>query len=122
MIKKPSRKETRKKRHYRIRHFLKGTPEKPRLCVFRSNKHMYAQLIDDTNSVTIASASTKEKSVAEALEKTSDTEAAKLVGKTIARKAIDKGVKEVVFDRAGYIYHGKVAALADSAREEGLQF
>jgi len=122
MIKKPSRKSIRTKRHYKIRKNISGTPESPRLCVFRSNKHIYAQVIDDLAGVTIISASTMDKSVAEGLKSTSNIEAAKAVGKAVALKAIDKGIGSVVFDRGGYIYHGKVKALADSAREAGLKF
>lgn len=122
MIKKPSRKEARLKRHYRLRNKLSGTPESPRLCVFRSNKHIYAQIIDDVAGNTIVAASTMEKNIASDLKNTSNIEAAKAVGTAVAKKAIDKGINTVVFDRGGYIYHGKVKALADSAREAGLQF
>ncbi len=122
MINKPSRKVLREKRHYKLRNFISGTAEKPRLCVFRSNKHIYAQIIDDTKAVTLVAASTKEKDIASSLGKTWDVDAAKLVGKALAQKAINQGIKTVVFDRGGYIYAGKVAALADSAREAGLQF
>jgi large subunit ribosomal protein L18 len=122
MIRKPSRKAQREKRHYKLRNFLSGTAEKPRLCVFRSNKHIYAQIIDDTKSATLVAASTKEKDIAAQLGKTWGIEAAKAVGKAVAQKATNKGISKVVFDRGGYIYAGKVAALADSAREAGLQF
>ncbi len=122
MIRKTSRSETRLKRHHRLRNFISGTPEKPRLAVFRSNKHIYAQIIDDVNGHTLASASTMEKEVLGTLEKTSDKEAAKAVGTAVAKKAIALGINTVVFDRGGYVYHGKVAALADAARETGLQF
>ena len=122
MIKKQSRKVVREKRHYKIRKNISGTPDSPRLCVFRSNKHIYAQVIDDTVGSTLAAASTKEASVVKELKSTSNIEAAKAVGKAVAKKAIDKGVTTVVFDRGGYIYHGKVKALADSARETGLIF
>ena len=122
MIIKPSRKQTREKRHYRMRHNLSGTAERPRLSVFRSNLHIYAQIIDDTKGMTLAAASTKEKSLADSLSKTWDKEAAKAVGTAVAKKAMDKGITTVVFDRGGYIYHGKVQALAEAAREAGLQF
>jgi large subunit ribosomal protein L18 len=122
MIKKPTRKSTRQKRHYKIRKKISGTPESPRLCVFRSNKHIYAQIIDDLAGNTLVAASTKEASVAGELKSTSNIEAAKAVGTAVAKKAITNGISNVVFDRGGYIYHGKVKALADSAREAGLQF
>ena len=122
MIKKISRAEVRQKKHRRIRHHLKGTAQAPRLAVFRSNKHMYAQIIDDTVGKTLVSASTLQKDVKADLEKTNNVEAAAKVGTAIAKKALDKGIKTVVFDRGGYIYHGKVQALADAAREDGLEF
>lgn len=122
MITKPSRAAARIKRHYRIRNKVSGTAQCPRLAVFRSNKHMYAQLIDDTVGNTIAAASTVESDIASKLEATSNIDAAKAVGEAIAKKAIEKGINEVVFDRGGYVYHGKVKALADAAREAGLQF
>jgi large subunit ribosomal protein L18 len=122
MIRKPSRQVAREKRHYRLRNHLSGTTNKPRLCVFRSNKHIYAQIIDDTFSRTIVSASTKETDIASKLDSTSNIEAAKTVGLAVAKKALEKGITTVVFDRGGYVYHGKVQALADSAREAGLQF
>ena len=122
MINKPSRAAARVKRHYRIRNKVKGTAQTPRLAVFRSNKHMYAQLIDDVAGVTIAAASTMEAEIAGKLESTSNIEAAQAVGEAIAKKAVEKGITEAVFDRGGYVYHGKVAALAEAAREAGLQF
>ena len=122
MITKPSRAAARIKRHYRIRNKVKGTAQTPRLAVFRSNKHMYAQLIDDVAGVTIAAASTMEAEIAGKLESTSNIEAAQAVGEAIAKKAVEKGITEAVFDRGGYVYHGKVAALAEAAREAGLQF
>jgi len=122
LIHKTSRGKAREKRHYRQRRQLSGAPDRPRLAVFRSNKHIYAQIIDDTAGHTLAAASTMEKSVAAKCDKTSDVEAARAVGEAVARKAIDKGINTVVFDRAGYIYHGKVQALAEAAREAGLQF
>ena len=122
MIKKPSRQLAREKRHYRLRNKISGTSDKPRLAVFRSNKHIYAQLIDDVAGHTLASASTMEKSIASTLKSTSDKEAAVAVGTAVAKRAVEKGISHVVFDRGGYVYHGKVKALADSAREAGLQF
>ncbi len=122
MINKPSRAAARIKRHYRIRNKVKGTAQTPRLAVFRSNKHMYVQLIDDVAGVTIAAASTMEAEIAGKLESTSNIEAAQAVGEAIAKKAVEKGITEAVFDRGGYVYHGKVAALAEAAREAGLQF
>lgn len=120
MIKKPSRSANRVKKHKRLRYKIVGTTEKPRLCMFKSNNHVYAQLIDDTKGHTLVSASTKDASLS--LEQTNNVEAAKAVGTAVAKKAIEKGVTEVVFDRSGYLYHGKVAALADAAREAGLKF
>jgi len=122
MFNKPSRGAAREKRHYRLRKNLSGTPQKPRLAVFRSNKHIYAQVIDDSIGHTIAAASTMEKGIASKLDKTWNKEAAKAVGEAVAQKAIEKGVSAVIFDRGGYVYHGKVAALAEAAREAGLQF
>jgi len=122
MINKPSRTESRVKRHYRLRNKISGTAQKPRLAVFRSNKHIYAQIIDDTVGNTLAAASTMESAVKDKLQKTSDVEAAKAVGEAIAKKALDKGISTVVFDRGGFVYHGKIQALADAAREAGLQF
>ncbi len=118
MIKKVSRNEVRKRRHERVRNKISGTPERPRLCVFRSNKHIHAQIIDDVNGVTLVSCS----SVELKLDNGSNIEAAKTVGTEIAKRAIDKNIEEVVFDRGGYVYHGRVQALADSAREAGLKF
>ncbi len=122
MINKPSRAEGRTKRHYRLRNRISGTAQKPRLAVFRSNKHIYAQIIDDTIGNTLAAASTMESAIKDKLQKTSDIEAAKVVGEAIAKKALDKGINTVVFDRGGFVYHGKIQALADAAREAGLQF
>ncbi len=122
MIKKPSRQAAREKRHYKMRKNISGTPERPRLAVFRSNSHIYAQVIDDVNAVTIAAASTMEKDIKAQLKSTSNKEAAKVVGAAVAKKAMDKGITAVVFDRGGYVYHGKVQVLADAAREAGLQF
>ena len=122
MIRKPSLAAARIKRHYRIRNKISGTAAQPRLAVFRSNKHIYAQLIDDVNGHTLAAASTMEADIASKLETTSNIAAATAVGEAIAKKALEKGIGEAVFDRGGYVYHGKVKALADAAREAGLQF
>ncbi len=122
MIKKKSRAKAREKKHMRIRNRFSGTAERPRLAVFRSNKHIYAQVIDDDAQTTLAAASTVEKDLAKELKFTDNKEAAECVGKAIAERAKAKGIEEVVFDRGGYIYHGKVQALADAAREAGLKF
>ena len=120
MITKQDKNVTRKKRHVRVRTKISGTAARPRLNVFRSNKHIYAQLIDDTNAVTIVSASTMDKDFG--FESKADTAAAAKVGELIAKKAVEKDVKSVVFDRGGYLFHGRVKALADAARENGLEF
>ncbi|MFV0503253.1 MAG: 50S ribosomal protein L18 [Lachnospirales bacterium] len=122
MIKKPSRKDIREKRHYKMRRNINGTAEKPRLCVYRSNKHIYAQVIDDTIGHTLCSASTKDKELASKLDNSANLDAAKAVGELVGKRAVDKGISTVVFDRGGYIYHGKVKELADAARAAGLQF
>ncbi|KAF0824059.1 50S ribosomal protein L18 [Cytobacillus firmus] len=120
MITKADKNAVRKKRHARVRAKLSGTAARPRLNVYRSNKHIYAQLIDDVNGVTVASASTQDKEVN--LDATGNVDAAVKVGELVAKRAIEKGVKAVVFDRGGYLYHGRVQALADAARENGLEF
>lgn len=120
MIKSIDKNEVRIKKHQRERNRYSGTPERPRLTVFRSDLHMYAQIIDDTKGVTLCQASTKDKTLG--LKKTNDVEAAMAVGKSIGEKAKSKGITKVVFDRSGYIYHGRVKAVADSAREAGLEF
>ena len=122
MIKKPARNIARIKRHRRIRNHLAGTPVKPRLSVFRSNKHIYAQIIDDDKGHTLCTASTMEKAVVAGLSSTSNIEAASIIGKTIAERAKNCGITTIVFDRGGYLYHGKVKALAEAARESGLEF
>jgi large subunit ribosomal protein L18 len=122
MVNKESRTETRVKKHLKIRNRFTGTPERPRLAVFRSNNHMYAQIIDDTVGNTLVSASTLEKDVKAELSKTNDVAAAALLGTVVAKKALEKGIKAVVFDRGGFIYQGKIKALADAAREAGLEF
>ena len=120
MVNKQSRSKVRAKKHLKIRNRFHGTAQRPRLAVFRSNNHMYAQIIDDTVGNTLVSASTLEKDVKAELNKTNDVEAAPVVGKTIAKKAIEQGITNVVFDSGGVIYQGKVQALADAAREAGL--
>ncbi|GFN36915.1 50S ribosomal protein L18 [Tepidimicrobium xylanilyticum] len=122
MLKKVSRNEMRKNRHLRIRKKVYGTPERPRLNVYKSNNHIYAQIIDDIKGHTLASASTLDKELRGELNSTKNVEAAKLVGQLIGRRALEKGIKEVVFDRGGYIYHGKIKELAEGAREAGLKF
>nr|WP_330391227.1 50S ribosomal protein L18 [Lachnoclostridium phocaeense] len=122
MVSKKSRTEVRVKKHRKLRNRLSGTPECPRLAVFRSNNHMYAQIIDDVAGNTLVAASTLQKDVKANLEKTNNVEAAAALGKVIAEKALEKGIKEVVFDRGGFVYHGKIQALADAAREAGLEF
>ena len=122
MVNKKSRALVREKKHRRMRNHLSGTAERPRLAVFRSNNHMYAQIIDDTVGNTLVSASTLQKDVKAELEKTNNVEAAAYLGTVIAKKAIEKGITSVVFDRGGFIYHGKIKALADAAREAGLNF
>ncbi|MGK9044553.1 50S ribosomal protein L18 [Mammaliicoccus vitulinus] len=120
MIAKIDKNKVRLKRHARVRAKLAGTSEKPRLNVYRSNKHIYAQIIDDLNGVTIAQASSLDKELN--LEQSGNVEAAAKVGEVVAKRASEKGVEAVVFDRGGYLYHGRIKALADSARENGLQF
>ena len=122
MVSKQSRSEIRRKKHARLRNRFAGTAERPRLAVFRSNNHMYAQIIDDTVGHTLVAASTVEKEVKAELANTDTVEAAAYVGTVIAKRAIEKGIKEVVFDRGGFIYQGKIQALADAAREAGLKF
>ena len=122
MVSKVSRAEVRAEKHRRLRRHLNGTAERPRLAVFRSNNHMYAQIIDDTVGKTLVSASTLQKDVKAELEKTNNVAAAAYLGTVIGKKAVEAGIKEVVFDRGGFIYHGKVQALADAAREAGLEF
>ena len=122
MVSKESRSKVRVNKHRKIRNRFSGTAERPRLAVFRSNNHMYAQVIDDTVGHTLVSASTLQKDVKAELEKTNNVDAAAYLGTVIAKKALEKGIKTVVFDRGGFIYQGKVKALADAAREAGLQF
>lgn len=122
MIRKKSRSEIRVKKHNRVRNRFQGTAERPRLAVFRSNKHMYAQIIDDVAQKTLVSASTTQKEVKAELEKTNDVAAASYLGTVIAKRALEQGITTVVFDRGGFVYQGKVQALAEAAREAGLEF
>jgi len=122
MVSKKSKSEVRVKKHNRLRNRFAGTAERPRLAVFRSNNHMYAQIIDDSVGNTLVAASTVEKAAKAELDKTDDVAAATYIGTLIAKRAIEKGIDTVVFDRGGFIYQGKVQALADAAREAGLKF
>ena len=122
MVSKKSRTVVREQKHRRLRNRFSGTAERPRLAVFRSNNHMYAQIIDDTVGKTLVAASTLEADIKKELEKTNNVDAAAYLGTVIAKRAMEKGIKEVVFDRGGFIYQGKVAALAEAAREAGLEF
>ena len=122
MVNKESRSEVRIKKHMRVRNHLAGTADRPRLAVFRSNNHMYAQIIDDSVGNTIVAASTVEKSIKEALEQTDNVDAAAYVGKVVAERALEKGIKTVVYDRGGFIYAGNIKALAEAARDAGLEF
>ena len=122
MVSKKSRTAVRENKHRRMRHHLAGTAQRPRLAVFRSNNHMYAQIIDDTVGKTLVSASTLDKDVKAELEKTNNVEAATVVGTVVAKKALEKGITTVVYDRGGFVYEGKVKALAEAAREAGLEF
>ena len=122
MVSKECRSKIRVKKHMKIRNRFSGTPERPRLAVFRSNNHMYAQIIDDTVGNTLVAASTLEMDVKAELEHTNDVAAAAYLGTVIAKKALDKGIKTVVFDRGGFVYQGKIKALAEAAREAGLEF
>ena len=122
MVSKKSRSEVRVNKHRKLRNRFSGTAERPRLAVFRSNNHMYAQIIDDTVGKTLVSASTVQKEVKAELEKTNNVDVAAYLGTVIAKRAIEAGITSVVFDRGGFIYQGKVKALADAAREAGLEF
>ena len=122
MFKKRDRNEVRVIRHARVRKKISGTPEMPRLCVYRSNKSIYAQVIDDTKGITLVSASTIDPAIKGQLEEVDKTGAAKMVGKLVAERALNAGIKDIVFDRGGYLYTGRIAALADAAREAGLNF
>ena len=120
MFKKADKRALRAKRHLRVRKKISGTPERPRLSVYRSEKNIYAQIIDDVNAVTLVSASTIDKDLK--VKAGGNKEAAKMIGEAVAKRALDKGITEVVFDRGGYVYHGRVQTLAESAREAGLKF
>jgi len=122
VLKKAVRNKKRVERHNKIRNKIVGTPERPRLNVFRSSKNIYAQIIDDAAGNTIVQASTKDKEILERITEMTKVEAAKLVGAELAKKAQEKGIKSVVFDRGGYLYHGRVKSLAEGARENGLDF
>lgn len=122
MITKTDRNLSRKRRHLRVRNRIEGSAARPRLNVYRSNKHIYAQVIDDVSGNTLVQASTLDKELREAVTNGGTVEAAQKVGQLVATRAINKGVSSVVFDRGGYLYHGRVQALADAAREAGLQF
>ena len=122
MFTKKDKKEAKTRRHYSIRNKISGTASKPRLTVFKSLKYIYAQIIDDENAVTLVSASALEKDIKPKISNGAGMDAAKLVGEAVAKNALKAGVEEVVFDRSGYLYHGKVKMLADSAREKGLKF
>ena len=122
MVNKENRKAIREKKHARLRNRFSGTAERPRLAVYRSNKHIYAQIIDDDAQKTLAAAGTVEKEIADAIDNTDDIAAAEKVGEVIAQRAAEKGIKQVVFDRGGYIYQGKIAARAEAARKAGLEF
>ena len=122
MVSKKSRSEIRRKKHMKLRNRFSGTAQRPRLAVFRSNNHMYAQIIDDTVGNTLVSASTLQKEVKAELEKTNNVDAAAYLGTVLGKKAVEAGITEVVFDRGGFIYQGKIQAFADAAREAGLVF
>ncbi len=122
MIKKSDKNKLRRKKHMRIRNKITGTPERPRLNVYKSSKNIYAQIIDDSKGVTLVSASTVDTAIKGNVKSGGNIEAAKEVGKLIAQRAVEKGIKLVVFDRGGYVYHGRVKELADAARAEGLEF
>ena len=122
MVNKENRKLIREKKHLKVRNRLSGTSERPRLSVYRSNNHIYAQVIDDSIGKTLASASTVEKAAKEALEYTDNIAAAEYVGDLVAKRALEAGITKVVYDRGGFIYQGKIAALADAARKAGLEF
>jgi large subunit ribosomal protein L18 len=122
MISKPCKNDIRRRKHERVRKKISGTPERPRLCVYRSLSHIYAQIIDDSHGVTLASASTLDKEIKEKVAFGGNVGGAKEVGTLVASRALEKGIETVVFDRGGYIFHGRIAALATAAREAGLKF
>jgi len=122
LLKKVDKNQKRMERHNRIRNKITGTPERPRLNIFKSSKHIYAQVIDDATGTTLVSASTQDKELREKVAELTKQEAAKLVGKTVGERAKEKDINTVVFDRGGYLYHGRVKLLAEGARESGLEF
>ena len=122
MLKKADKNANRLQRHKRVRRKISGTSQRPRLCVFRSANNIYAQIIDDTKRVTLVAASSLDAEVKSAVNHTGNKEAAKKVGELVAKKAVEKGITEVVFDRGGYLYHGRIQELAEGAREAGLKF
>ena len=122
MLKKADKNAKRLQRHKRVRRKVFGTPQRPRLCVFRSSNNIYAQIIDDTNRVTLVAASSLDEAVKGAVNHTGNKEAANMVGEMVAKNAVENGITEVVFDRGGYIYHGRIKELAEGAREAGLKF
>jgi large subunit ribosomal protein L18 len=122
LLKKVDKNQKRIERHYRIRNKITGTPERPRLNIFKSSKHIYAQVIDDATGTTLVSASTQDKELREKVAELTKEEAARLVGKTLGERAKEKDINTVVFDRGGYLYHGRVKFLAEGARESGLEF
>lgn len=122
MYKRVDRKRAAARRHLRVRKKVFGTPDRPRLSVYRSLAHIYAQIVDDVSGHTLVAASSLDPEIRQTLGRGSNVEAAKAVGKLVAKRALDKGIQKVVFDRGGYLYHGRVAALADGAREGGLVF
>jgi large subunit ribosomal protein L18 len=122
VLKKVDRNQKRVERHFKIRNKIQGTPERPRLNIYRSAKHIYAQVIDDATGTTIVSASTADKELKDKVAELTKTEAAKVVGQAVGERAKDKGINAVVFDRGGYLYHGRIKVLADKARESGLEF
>ncbi len=122
MISKADKKGARLKRHMRIRRRMQGSSERPRLCVYRSNKHIYAQIVDDSKAHTLVAASSLDTELTDKLDKTWDKNSAQAVGELIAKRALSKDISSVVFDRGGYIYHGRIAAVAEAARQAGLEF
>ncbi len=122
MLKKIERNKKRIARHYKVRNKIVGTPERPRLNVYRSSKNIYAQIVDDATGTTLVSASTQDKEIASKVAELNKVDAAKVVGAEVAKRAQEKGIKNIVFDRGGYLYHGRIKSLADSARENGLDF
>lgn len=122
MISKTPKNQARLKRHMRIRRRMQGSSERPRLCIYRSNKHIYAQIVDDTKAHTLVAASSLDNELTDKLQKTWNKDSAQAVGELIAKRALKKQIDAVVFDRGGYIYHGRIAAVADAARQAGLKF